>query len=162
MAPLRYDHLTPLRLNVATIDIEERFIPGRGDVSALAPTPPVTVLRQMAQDRLQAMGNAGRAVFIIRRASLTQSGGIYDGALDAALEIFAPDGTRAGFAEGRVARRHGGEGNVRETLYDMTRLMMDAMNVELEFQVRRSLRDWLLTPGVTSTPVESQELAPPE
>jgi len=40
---------------------------------------------------------------------------------------------------------------------------MDSMNVELEFQTRRALRDWLMgTPDVTPAPVERQDLAPPQ
>ena len=44
--------------------------------------------------------------------------------------------------------------------------MMDAMNVEFEFQVRKALRGFLLAtdaqaPGPTGGAVERQELAPP-
>ena len=48
-------------------------------------------------------------------------------------------------------------------LYDMTRAMMDDMNVELEFQIRRSLRDWLQDPTAAPppAPVEQQELPAP-
>ena len=35
---------------------------------------------------------------------------------------------------------------------DETKQMMDAMNVEFEFQVRRSLRSWLLSAGAPATP----------
>src|SRR3954454_8249204 len=61
--PLRYDYLTPLRLNVATIQIEQRFIPSgiSPDISRLAPVPPVQALRSMAEDRLQAFGTSGQA-----------------------------------------------------------------------------------------------------
>ena len=41
--------------------------------------------------------------------------------------------------------------------------MMVVMNVELEFQVRRSLRDWLQDPTAAPppAPVEQQELPSP-
>jgi hypothetical protein len=39
--------------------------------------------------------------------------------------------------------------------------MMDTMNVEFEFQVRRSLRAWLLPEGAAQTPVQEQPLTPP-
>lgn len=166
--PLTYDHLTKLRLNVAVVDVEERLVPGgSGDVTAKAPISPVSALKQMAQDRLQAMGGTGRAVLIIKRASLTEARGGYDGTLDVELAIFGQDGARVAFAEARVSRRHAGDGSVRDTLYDMTRQMMDAMNVELEFQARRNLRDWLLAADTPSAPrdaipapVEQQELTP--
>jgi hypothetical protein len=43
-------------------------------------------------------------------------------------------------------------------LYDMTKDMMDRMNVEFEYQVRRSLGSWLLTAGAPQAPVEQQPL----
>lgn len=167
--PLRYDHLTKLRLNVAVVDVEDRFVAGGvGDVTARAPIAPAGALRQMAQDRLQAMGGTGRAVLIIKRASLTEVRSGYEGIMDVELDVFGQDGSRAAYAEARVSRRQSSDGPVRDTLYDMTRQMMDAMNVELEFQARRNLRDWLLgadapaVPGdAVPVPVERQELAPP-
>jgi len=167
--PLQYDHLTKLRLNVAVVDVEERFVPGGpGDVSAKAPTPPVAALRRMAQDRLQAMGGSGRAALIIKRASLVEARGAYEGAMDVELAIFGPEGGRVAYAEARVGRKQSTDGPVRETLYEMVRQMMDAMNVELEFQARRNLRDWLVAgeapagPGAAvPAPVEQQDLAPP-
>jgi hypothetical protein len=168
ITPLRYDHLTKLRLNVAVVDVEERFVPGGpGDVSNKAPYSPISLLRQMAQDRLQAMGSTGRAALIIKRASLAEARGGYDGNMDVELAIYGQDGSRVAFAEARVSRRQSSDGPVRETLYDMTRQMMDAMNVELEFQARRNLRDWLLAADAPAAPreaipapVEQQELAP--
>ncbi len=167
--PLRYDHLTKLRLNVAVVDVEERLPPpGRDDVSAHAPYPPLGAVRQMAQDRLLAMGGAGRAVLSIRRAALLQSRGGYDGDIDVELALYGPDGVRLAFAEARASRRQGSDGPQRQTLHDMTRELMVALNVELEFQARRNLRDWLLaddaqaTPGAAvPAPVQQEELAPP-
>ena len=166
--PLNYEHLTKLRLNVAVVDVEERQTQGGpGDVSAKAPTTPVNALRQMAQDRLQALGATGRAALIIKRAAIVEARGGYDGTLDVELAIFGQDGQRMAFAEAQVSRRHAGDGTIRETLYDMVRQMMDAMNVELEFQARRNLRDWLLAADAASAPrdaipapVEQQDLAP--
>src|SRR4051794_39899500 len=70
--PLRYGHLTPLRLNVAAIQVEQRYVSAgvAPDVSQLDPMPPVQALRNMAADRLQAFGSSGRAVFVIQEASL--------------------------------------------------------------------------------------------
>jgi hypothetical protein len=161
-APLRYDYLLPLRLNVASVTVEQRFIAGgANDLSGQDPVPPVTALTAMAQDRLQAVGTSGRAVFVIKDASLlrTPDGGI-SGSMDVELDVYAGGGTRAGFAEARVARTQSGHiDDLRAALYDMTKQMMDAMNVEFEYQVRRSLRDWLVS--ATPAPVEQQALPPP-
>lgn len=164
IAPLRYAHLTPLRLNVARLDIETTFPPGPGDVGGQAPTPPVTALRQMAQDRLGALGGAGRAVFSIRQASVMRVRGGLDGVLAVRLDIITPDGGPAGFAEARVARRNISDSDDRAALHEIVRQMMDAMNVEFEFQVRRALRDFLVTTGpadAVPAAVDRQELAPP-
>ena len=160
--PLSYSYLTPLQLNVASVDIAD--LPSPGPLDATSPLPAAPSLRQMLQDRLSAAGSAGRAVVTIEDARIARGGGGLDGAMAVRLDIVAADGTRAGFAEARVARRADGVGrNLRGALYDMTKQMLDDMNVELEFQLRRSLRDYLQTtttaPG--PAPVEKQDLAAP-
>ena len=45
-------------------------------------------------------------------------------------------------------------------LYDMTKSLMDRMNVEFEYQVRRSLGGWLLPGGAPPAPVQQQPLTP--
>lgn len=161
MPPLRYDYLPPLRLNVATVDVGNA--PPPSPVEAQSPAPLGATLRQMALDRLAAGGISGRAVFTIDAAGVDRSSDHLDASMAARLEIFTDDGARAGFAEARVTRSSITGGNLRETLYDLTRLMMDDMNVELEFQIRRSLRDWLQDPTAAPppAPVEQQELPAP-
>lgn len=166
--PLRYDYLPPIGLNVAKIDIEQHFLPSGipPDVSQFDPVKPTEALRQMAEDRLKALGSAGLAVFAIQDASLVRHGDTITGTLDVVLDIYpAPDSPRAGFAEARVTRQHVGSiDDLPGTLYDMTKALMDAMNVEFEFQVRRSLRDWLATGAAVVPPVQAQPLpstAPP-
>lgn len=139
--PLTYGYLTPLRLNVASI--EEAPPPPPGPFDDSNPAPPAQALLRMAQDRLTAGGTLGRAVFTIDQASITRSRGGLDGVMAVHLDVFTSEGSRAGFAEARVSRRAEGIGDLRSALYDMTVQMMQDMNVEFEFQVRQSLRDWL-------------------
>jgi len=165
-APLRFDHLTPMRLNVSVMDVEVQYVPGPGDLGPQSPVPPVTALRQMAQDRLGAFGSSGRAVFAIRQASIIRARGAYDGVLAVRLDVQGKDGAAQGFAEARVARRNTTDGDEKAALYEITRQMMDAMNVEFEFQVRKALRGFLVAgdataPAATGGAVERQELAPP-
>ncbi len=167
--PLRYDHLIKLRLNVAVVHVEEHFVSsGRGVVSASAHPPLIEALRQMAQDRLLAAGTTGHAVLIIKRADILQTGRSLDGQMDVELALFGPNTIRVAYAEAQVYRRQGNASTAREALHEMTRQMMDAINVELEFQARRNLRDWLLpadaprAPADTiPAPVDRQELLPP-
>ena len=149
---------------MATVQIEERFIPSgvSPDVSQLDPVRPVDALRAMVQDRLQAFGTAGRAVFAIRDASLTRNDDVISGRMDVILSIYPMDDTRAGYAEARVTQSHTGHvDNLRDTLYDMTKSMMDSMNVELEFQIRRNLGGWLATPTSAPPPVQQAPLETP-
>ncbi len=163
--PLHYGHLTPLRLNVAAIQIEQRYVPSgvAPDVSQLDPMPPVQALRNMAADRLQAFGSSGQAVFVIQEASLNRQRDTILGSFAVELDVYTSANTRAGFAEARVSRTYTGDlDDLASTLYDMTKDMMDTMNVEFEFQVRRSLGAWLLPEGAVQPSVQQQPLmAPP-
>ena len=160
---LRYDYLAPLRLNVATVDVPDA--PPPGPLDAVNPAPPGQTLRRMALDRIGAGGSTGRAVFVIDQASITQAGDGLSGVMAVHLDVLRPDGGRAAFAEARVTRQASvsGRAGLPAALYDMTRAMMDDMNVELEFQARRSLRDWLQSAETAPAPapVQQQDLSAP-
>jgi hypothetical protein len=157
--PLRYNYLTPLRLNVSAIQVDQRFVPSSADVGQIDPDPPLQALRAMADDRLQALGNADLAVFVIEDASLVRRGDTITGNLAVQLDIYNTPSTRAGYAQATVTSTYtGGLDDLPGRLYDMTKDLMDRMNVEFEYQVRRSLSSWLLAAGVTPPPVEQQPL----
>ncbi|HUZ64469.1 MAG TPA: hypothetical protein VMU82_12270 [Acetobacteraceae bacterium] len=174
--PLRYNYLRPLRLNVAAIQIQSRYFSGPGQLDNLSPERPETALRQMAQDRLVAAGSSGSAVFVITDASLRMVRDEIVGNLAVRLDVRTSDGNRVGFAEARVSRSHTAPEStstdaLRAALYDMTKSLMDAMNVEFEYQLRRSLGEWLIggpvggggtvaAPLAPST-VQQQNLPPP-
>ncbi|MDR3660500.1 MAG: hypothetical protein P4L86_08885, partial [Mycobacterium sp.] len=169
-APLSWDYLPRLRLNVASIDIDDSWTPDPGsrDQGFLAPTPPVAALRQMAQDRLVAAGTSGRATFVIDDASVVQSRDKYAGTFAAHLDISTSDGTRSGYTEARVLRTRNidddSPAGKRAELYGLIKQMMSDMNVEVEYQIRRSLHDYRLTGAPAAPgpgPVQQQDLAPP-
>jgi len=164
--PLHYEYLRRLRLNVGTIDVQDHSAPaGDGDVSSQAPAPPAQALAQMAHDRLFAAGLTGQAVFTIDRASIVRGpGDTLNGQMAVHLDILTAGGTRAGYAEARVSRQHvpgSEEENLRSVLYDMTKQMMADMNVELEFQIRRSMSDWLVAGSDVPAPVTAAPLESP-
>jgi hypothetical protein len=155
-----YGHLTPIRLNVAQVEIADAAA-GSVRVDEPAPLRPDTEMRRMAQERLSAAGTAGRARFFILAAEFrrerTGGGGFFAGEpgerltirLRCRLDIIGADGERAGFVEAEArrlralsagtaaaARRRGAE--------DAMRQAMEELNVEFEFQIRRALRAWLL------------------
>lgn len=161
-APLTYGYLVPLRLNVAAI--EEAPPPAPGPLDDSNPAPPAQALIQMAQDRLSAGGTLGRAVFTVDDATITRTHDGLNGTLAVHLDVLTSEGTRAGFAEARVSRRADGIGSdLRAALYDITAQMMQDMNVEFEFQVRQSLREWLQDATTAPPPpaVEAQPLPSP-
>ena len=161
--PLRYEYLTPLRLNVAAIEYAPP--PEPGPLDGLNPSPPAQALLRMAHDRLAAGGSLGRGVFVIDQALISRIPDGLEGALTVHLDVLTSEGTRAGFAEARVSRRLAGIGSdLRGALYDITQQMMQDMNVEFEYQVRRSLHDWLqdTTTAPLPAPVQQQSLSPPK
>ena len=164
-----YSYLTPIRLNVANVEVDDRSAaPGSGSVEGISPLRPSDALKQMANDRLVAAGSAGRAVFSIDQASLRRVGGGIEGLMAVHLDVFAgPGGERAGFAEARVARQRTSTDtseDSRAVLYDFTTQMMNDMNVEFEFQVKRALRDWLQSTAGNApapAPIQAQDLSAP-
>ena len=160
---LHYDYLTPLRLNVATVDVPDA--PPPGPLDQVNPAPPGQTLRRMALDRIGAGGTTGRAVFVVDQAGITEAGDGLSGVMAVHLDVLRPDGGRAAFAEARVTRQASlpRRADMPTALYDMTRAMMDDMNVELEFQARRSLRDWLQSAETAPAPapVQQEDLSAP-
>ncbi|MEO9191915.1 MAG: hypothetical protein ABI224_18190 [Acetobacteraceae bacterium] len=163
-APLDFSYLLPLRLNVATVEVEQRYVP-QGvppDVSPLDPVQPVAALRTMGEQRLKADGATGRAVFAINDASLLRQGDLITGTMSVELDIFDASGARQGYAQATVVRQlAGATGDLSTALYQFTRAMMDQMNVEFEYQVRHALSAWLLPEGAVPSPVQATPLSPP-
>ena len=166
-----YSYLTPLRINVGQIQVEDHVPPptGPNDLGPGSPVPPDQALKQMAQDRLVAAGNSGTAVFTIDQASITgQQGGALDGALAVHLDIVSNGGGHAGYAEAHVSRQfvpgsNSDNDGVKAQLYNLTTQMMQDMNVEFEFQLRRTLGDWMLdaSGAPVAASVEQQSLTGP-
>jgi len=161
--PLDFSYLPPLALNVATLEVQTQYVPsGPPDVSEYDPAPPVAALRLMATERLKPVGSAGRAVFSIDDAAMVRSGDTITGAFSVTLNIYTSAGVRAGFAQATVTRQLDiVGGDLPGTLYTLTRQLMQQMNVEFEYRVRRSLHDWLMSTGPTPPPVSQQAPPPP-
>jgi hypothetical protein len=161
--PPHYDYLLQLQLDVATIRIDQRFTPSGTppDVSQFAPVQPILALRTMAQDRLRALGSVNEAVFVIQDASLVRQRDTISGTFAVELGIYTAPEARVGYAQATVSGTFTGDlGDLPMRLYNMTNDMMTRMNVEFEYQVRRSLGPWLLSEGASPTPVEQQPLTP--
>jgi len=164
--PLSYAFLPRLRLNVGTIAVEDHAQPlGPQDVAGNSPIVPAQALEQLARDRLFAAGFAGTATFVIDQASILRApDGTLSGTLAVHLQITVPGGAPGGYAAAQVQRQHvpgSDPENFQNTLYDLTKQMMDAMNVEFEFQLRKTLSSWLVPGAPIPAAVQAQPLAPP-
>ncbi|MBR0643858.1 hypothetical protein [Plastoroseomonas hellenica] len=174
--PPSYRHLTPLRLDVANIDIQPPAPGASVTVAPPAPVIPAEALLTMAQDRLSAAGRDGTARFLVLVATLTRSGGSGGGMFSSAterldcvlrcrVEVVGSDGQPRGFAEAEVRRSatqpaDGGTERARNA-DALVRAAMADMNVEFEFQLRRNLRGLLMDTDGTAPvapPVEQEAL----
>ena len=162
--PLDFSYLTPLPLNVATLNVKLQYVPSGvpPDVSRLDPISPVQALEQMAQQRLKPVGPTGQAVFTVNNASMVETGNVITGVMSVTLSIYPSPGVRAGYAQATVTRQISGvEGDLAGPLADLTRNLVDQMNVEFEYRVHQALGRWVLSPGATATPVQQAPLQPP-
>jgi hypothetical protein len=119
----------------------------------------------LIEDRLTAAGASGTAIVTIETAKIIRGGGGLQGTAAIRLDILGADGGKLGFAEARAGRNITGIGSdLRGALYDLTKQILDDMNVELEFQLRRSLSAYLQTTAPAPAPaaVQQQDLSAPK
>lgn len=158
-APLTYDYLTPIFLNVGQISIQDHSNANQypRDISNLSPTPPAMALNNMVNNRLKARGTSGKAIFTISRASLQENNddAVY-GQIDIRLDIYNNNNRKVGSIQ--VSTNHTyqtdhnkGDLDSRANLYDITQKMMQDVNVELEYQIRNHLEPWIV--DATGTPI---------
>lgn len=161
--PIGYRHLTPLPLNVAALEIEPTDPPaGPADLGRRQPIRPAEAVRRMGQDRLSAVGLEGSAHFAATRAALFADRGGLSCGVACRLEIRSAAGDPLAFVEAEArASVAGAEAARADAGERLLRRAMDDLNVEFEYQLRRTLRDWLAAPAVPAAapaPVEREEL----
>ncbi|WP_243429498.1 hypothetical protein [Acetobacter sacchari] len=164
--PYQFGYLGQIHLNVATLQPIDHATPSAGDEASRAPIPPDQALLQLAQDRLAATGQSGSATFTIDQASIVHGpGGTLSGRMDVHIDVLSPTGQQLGVAEAHVTRDFkpnldSGNADSEGNLYDLTKQMTQDMNVELEFQIKRNLRDWLVDAGgmPTDGAIQTQSL----
>ncbi len=164
-----YQHLTPLRLDVASITIDEDTPnSGPNDLGRELRPSAADAVRTMGRDRLFAFGTQNTARFVVVRAQILREAGPpaaglfapppgerLDCRLTCRLEIRNPTGLRLGFAEATASRIRTVESDPAARMIVAETLLRQAMfdlNTEFEFQLRRALRAYL---------VEGDRAAPP-
>lgn len=167
--PANFEYLTPLRLKVGKIDIDDGWAPSgeARHVEFLAPTTPRAALRTMAEQRLIAAGGTGSALFRITDASIIRRAGRYMASFAVRLTLLDGDGNELAHITARAAhvRPVGADDSegVRADLYELVRATMRDMNVEFEYQIRRTLGRWLeaTEPSAPAQPVQAEDLGKP-
>jgi hypothetical protein len=173
--PLRYTYLAPISLNVATIQTEVDYAPAQdgSSLDSMSPEAPLQAVQQMIQDRLVAAGSGGTATIIINSASIDRVNDTAVGNISMRLEVRSADGHRTGYTDANVTRTRTlpddtSEDALRAFLYSMTQDMVNAENVELEYQLRQNLGRWLVGGGAAviggpaaPTPVQAVPLGGP-
>ncbi|MBR0560295.1 hypothetical protein KB213_09565 [Neokomagataea sp. TBRC 2177] len=146
-SPPDFSYLTPLHLNVAAIDVQDQTAPTPDSLSARAPTPPNSALKILAQQRLVGTGTTGQGQFIIKQAYLQPtSDDAVDGAMDVQLNVTDANNQHTGYVHARVTRHFTSTDQSASSpaaLDTLTKQMTQDMNVELEYQIRHRLADWL-------------------
>ncbi|HEV7266234.1 MAG TPA: hypothetical protein VGN83_15125 [Falsiroseomonas sp.] len=159
-----YRHLTPIRLNVAEVEVVDPA-PGAVRVDEPAPLRPEREMLRMAQERLLATGTEGKARFIVERAEFRREplrpagglAGLFSGdpgerisvLLQSRLEVLSGEGQRVGFVEAQARHQRTlpdgtSAAERRAAAEQAVRQAMQELNVEFEFQIRRALRPWLV------------------
>ncbi len=181
--PLDYSYLPPMMLKVVTVNFQNDYVPDPGAATLLGedPEPPATAVLAMAQHRLVANGTPGTATFTVKNAAIEQSGGLLLGTLTVRVDVVSGDGRAKGFTEASVTHSQTAPDSdaldkMQPALYDMTKQLMDAMNVQLQYQMQHYLGDWIaysnnaaaapvsstgaVTGGILATPLDTPTTTP--
>ena len=163
---ISFAHLQPISLNVARIEVENRYVSPatRPNVEHEFPVSPAAVASNWGRDRLRAVGQSGVAWVVVRRASvvevpLKRTTGVtgaftrdqserYDAIIDMMVELRDTDGNVRVTAESTAKRSRSVSENVslieREKIwFEMTETMMSDLNTALENQVRIHMKEWI-------------------
>lgn len=163
---LRFTHLPPITIGVAKIQIvDARNAASSGNhVEARMPRSPADAVRNWAQDRLQANGVSGVAIFTIEDASVVETnlkttGGIkgaftndqaerYDGRIRATLRLENVPRVTQAYADAAVEHSQtiaeNATINDREQVwFDLTEALMKAFDPAMSTSIRQHLADYV-------------------
>ena len=163
---ISFAHLQPISLNVARIEVENRYVSPatRPNVEHEFPVSPAAVASNWGRDRLRAVGQSGVARVVVLRASvvedpLKRTTGVtgaftrdqserYDAIIDMMVELRDAAGNVRVTAESTAKRSRSVSENVslieREKIwFEMTETMMSDLNTALENQVRMHMKEWI-------------------
>jgi hypothetical protein len=150
-APLDYSYLRPIIFKVATLNVVNNYSPGPDEQPLIDnnPAPPAATLMTMLQNRMQPSGQPGTGTITVQVASITESGGNLNGQMTVDINLTGADGQSSGFAEASVSRSESAPNSdptspdMRAALYQMTKDLMTAINVQLPYQIAHNIPNWV-------------------
>lgn len=155
--PLDYSYLPPIALKVANLNIVNNYVPSPDQTALIGedPAPPEATLLAALQHRLVASGEPGTGTVTIQMASLSEANSIISGTLTVDINVASADGRSTGFTEASVtasqpaADSGSSPGDTQTVLYNLTKQLMDTMNVQIQYQIQHSIPNWV---SYTSVP----------
>lgn len=161
--PLDYSYLRPITFKVANLNVINNYTPGPAEtqLNSNNPAPPAATLLAMLNNRMQPSGQPGNGTITVQVASITQANGMLNGQMTVDINLTSADGRSTGFAEASVSASQTApdsddQNAVQTALYQMTKTLMDAINVQLPYQIAHNIASWVAwtTPagGATALP----------
>jgi len=158
--PLDYSYLRPIIFKVANLNVVNNYTPGPDEtqLNSNNPAPPAATLLAMLNQRMQPSGQPGNGTITVQVASITASNGMLNGQMTVDITLNSVDGRSSGFAEASVSASQTAPDSDADTpaaLYQMTGKLMDAINVQLPYQIAHNIPSWVAwtTPGAAAQPI---------
>ena len=163
---LTFSHLDPINLDVAKLEIDERYVPPlkAPNVEHIFTTSPAKAMRQWAKDRLRPVGDSGMVLLVIRNASAIETkldlqkgirGALtrdqserYDVELDVILQVFDDSGRQLAFANAEAMRGKTVSEDIsiydREAAFlELVRLLIEDVNAQLDKNISQYLVNYV-------------------
>jgi hypothetical protein len=147
-APLDYSYLRPITFKVANLTVVNDYTPGSDEaqLNANNPAPPGPTLLAMLNKRMQPSGEPGTATITVQVASITEAGGSLNGQMTVDINLTSGDGRSTGFAEASVSATApvpDSDSDMPGALYQMTKNLMDRINVQLPYSITHNIPSWV-------------------
>jgi hypothetical protein len=150
--PLDYSYLPPLTLRVASVNVQNAYVPGPDEATLIGQDPeaPANALSDLLNRRLIPSGAPGVANVTIETASLDESGGNLMGTMAVRVDVASADGHRTGYTEASVTHSEAAPDNnasqedVRAALFAMTKTLTEDLNDRLQYQLQHNLASWMV------------------
>ena len=147
--PLNYSYLPPITLKVAAVNVVDQSVPDPGAAGLMAQDPanPVATLTDTLNRRLIPGGTPGTATATIEAASIDQAGPNLTGVMTVRVDVQSANGLSTGYTIASAthsATLPDDPNQMPAALYDMTKQLMDGINVQLQYQLQHNLGSWIV------------------